>query len=121
MIWLGRGLIPQPPEPKTDTRTTRLTLAGKRIINIIRQYNEADIFILGRRQVADSAQFKRLAFVSLSRDHNYAGLQEIQNELSSKVMELAPSDLPRQYKVIRSRSSAGLQALVLFLSNRYDF
>ena len=52
----------------------------------------------GRKQVAASAKFKRLAFVSLNCDHEYSGMKEIQDELSSKVMELAPSNLPRNYK-----------------------
>ena len=49
--------------------------------------------------MAESAQFKRLVFVSLSREHEYHGMQQIQDELSTKVMELAPISLPRSYKV----------------------
>nr|CAB3263765.1 methyltransferase-like protein 13 [Phallusia mammillata] len=54
----------------------------------------------GRQQVAESAKFKRLAIVALSRDHVYAdGMNGIQTELSSRVMELAPAKLPKEYKV----------------------
>jgi len=55
-------------------------------------------FYIGRRQVAETAQFKRLVFVSLSREHHYEDMQQIQNELSAKVLELAPTNLPRSYK-----------------------
>lgn len=57
-------------------------------------------YFAGRQQVAESAKFKRLAIVALSRDHDYGeGMTEIQNELSSRVMELAPANLPEEYKV----------------------
>ncbi|XP_076821478.1 eEF1A lysine and N-terminal methyltransferase-like [Clavelina lepadiformis] len=54
----------------------------------------------GRLEVAKNAQFKRLAIVALSRDHVYeGGMQQIQKELSLKVMELAPASLDDNYKV----------------------
>nr|XP_014345432.1 PREDICTED: methyltransferase-like protein 13 isoform X2 [Latimeria chalumnae] len=53
----------------------------------------------GRKQLAQSAGFRRLLVVSLHRDQDYAGMQSIQSELSGKVMELAPPGLPHNQQV----------------------
>jgi len=50
-------------------------------------------------QLAASARFKRLIIVALNRNHNYeGGMQQIQDELSEKVMDFAPKGLPQHYK-----------------------
>ncbi|XP_043918670.1 eEF1A lysine and N-terminal methyltransferase isoform X2 [Protopterus annectens] len=53
----------------------------------------------GRKQLAESAAFQRLIIVTLHRDQQYESLQAIQDELSQKVMELAPPDLPANVQV----------------------
>ncbi|XP_044295229.1 eEF1A lysine and N-terminal methyltransferase isoform X1 [Varanus komodoensis] len=53
----------------------------------------------GRKQLAASAGFWRLATVALHRDQHYEGMGAIQAELSEKVMELAPPGLPAQQQV----------------------
>nr|XP_002130342.1 methyltransferase-like protein 13 [Ciona intestinalis] len=53
----------------------------------------------GRRQVAESARFMRLVFVALNREHTYGGMQAIQDELSTKVLELSPNNIPENYQV----------------------
>uniref|UniRef100_H2YI47 eEF1A lysine and N-terminal methyltransferase n=1 Tax=Ciona savignyi TaxID=51511 RepID=H2YI47_CIOSA len=55
--------------------------------------------VVGRLQVAKSARFMRLVFVALNRNHKYVDMQAIQDELSTKVMELAPPKLSSTYKV----------------------
>ena len=45
----------------------------------------------GRRALSGSAGFERLLVVALSREHEYAGMDAVKGELSSKVMELAPA------------------------------
>jgi len=53
----------------------------------------------GRRQLCDSADCQRLVVVHLGRETTHTSISEIQQELSSHVMELAPSDLPSGYKI----------------------
>lgn len=53
----------------------------------------------GRRQLADSASCQRLVVVHLQRDHSFSTLQDIQDQLSGYVMELAPSNLPTNTQV----------------------
>ncbi|XP_059840806.1 eEF1A lysine and N-terminal methyltransferase isoform X1 [Hypanus sabinus] len=48
----------------------------------------------GRRQLGKTAAFKRLLVVALHRDQLYQSMDAIQEELSGKVMEFAPSGLP---------------------------
>lgn len=48
----------------------------------------------GRRQLSDCAAFERLIVALLSRDHQFTDLDAIKAELSAKVMELSPKDLP---------------------------
>jgi len=57
----------------------------------------------GRQCLAESAGFGRLAVVYLDRNHTYEnedkrGMDLIQAELSSKIMQLAPQNLPKHYK-----------------------
>lgn len=44
----------------------------------------------GRKQLAESCGAERLIVVHLNRNHSYTGLDEVKQELSQKVMELAP-------------------------------
>lgn len=44
----------------------------------------------GRNHLAKSAGFERLVVVSLSRHHTYVDMESVKQELSLKVMELAP-------------------------------
>ncbi|ESO86417.1 hypothetical protein LOTGIDRAFT_129263 [Lottia gigantea] len=44
----------------------------------------------GRQQLSSNAGFQRLVVVLLDRNHSYQSLKSIQDELSAKVMELAP-------------------------------
>ncbi|XP_047469133.1 eEF1A lysine and N-terminal methyltransferase-like [Penaeus chinensis] len=53
----------------------------------------------GREKLAESAGASRLIVVHLARDQTYDNLKAIQDELSAKVMELAPSKLPAHTKV----------------------
>lgn len=53
----------------------------------------------GRAELAQQAKFSRLLVVYLNRNHKYENLNEIINELSAKVMELAPKNIPKSYKV----------------------
>ncbi|NXX78715.1 MET13 protein, partial [Urocolius indicus] len=53
----------------------------------------------GRRQLASSAGFGRLVTVALHREQHYEGMAGIQAELSGKVMELAPPNLPARQQV----------------------
>ena len=53
----------------------------------------------GRKELAGQANFSRLLLVHLSRNHKYDNMQEVIKELSSKVMELAPKGLPKDFKV----------------------
>lgn len=55
--------------------------------------------VAGRKQLRDSAGFERLVVVTLHRDHTYSDLESIQNELSGKVMELAPPGLSAKKQV----------------------
>jgi len=57
----------------------------------------------GQQDLAKSAGFGRLAVVYLNRNHSYenedkCGMDLIKAELSSKIMQLAPISLPKQYK-----------------------
>jgi len=53
----------------------------------------------GRRQLCDSANCKRLVVVHLGRDSTFKSIEEIQNELSSHILDFSPPDLPPGYKV----------------------
>ena len=53
----------------------------------------------GQNELAGNASASRLIVVHLARGQIFENLLSIQDELSSKVLELAPSDLPSNYKV----------------------
>lgn len=53
----------------------------------------------GRKQVAGSANFKRLIIVSMHRNQEYTDLEAVQSELSPMVMELAPPGMPANQRV----------------------
>lgn len=48
----------------------------------------------GRKQLAASANFKRLVIVSMHRNQHYTDMQAVQSELSPMVMDLAPPGMP---------------------------
>lgn len=80
--------------------TTRLS--NKFAIFIVPQGRETEWMFstrVGRDQLANSAGFERLVVVCLDRNHTYHDLQAIQDELSSKVMELAPPGFKHGTKV----------------------
>ena len=47
----------------------------------------------GREDLCHSAGFERLVVVTLHRGHCYGNLDDVKEELSGKVMELAPSGI----------------------------
>lgn len=54
----------------------------------------------GRQQLLSTAGHQRLAVVTLSRQHVYAGgMEQVKDELSACVMELAPRSLPKGTQV----------------------
>uniref|UniRef100_A0A3Q2NMZ0 eEF1A lysine and N-terminal methyltransferase n=1 Tax=Fundulus heteroclitus TaxID=8078 RepID=A0A3Q2NMZ0_FUNHE len=48
----------------------------------------------GRRQLAASANFRRLVIVSMHRNQEYTDMEAVQSELSPVVMDLAPPGMP---------------------------
>lgn len=72
------------------------TMANKFAIFIVPEGREPEWMFStaeGRKQLLDSTGYERLVVVTLHRDHIYGGIEEVKSELSSKVMELAPSNL----------------------------
>ncbi|XP_061540455.1 eEF1A lysine and N-terminal methyltransferase isoform X1 [Phycodurus eques] len=53
----------------------------------------------GRRQLAASANFRRLVTVAMHRNQEYADMQAVQSELSPMVMDLAPPGMPDNQQV----------------------
>ncbi|XP_077390994.1 eEF1A lysine and N-terminal methyltransferase isoform X1 [Festucalex cinctus] len=53
----------------------------------------------GRRQLAASANFRRLVVVAMHRNQEYADMQAVQSELSPMVMDLAPPGMPENQQV----------------------
>ncbi|XP_047229992.1 eEF1A lysine and N-terminal methyltransferase isoform X2 [Girardinichthys multiradiatus] len=53
----------------------------------------------GRRQLAASANFRRLVVVSMHRNQEYTDMQAVQSELSPVVMDLAPPGMPTNQQV----------------------
>lgn len=53
----------------------------------------------GRRQLAASANFRRLVIALMHRNQEYADMQAVQSELSPVVMDLAPPDMPTNQQV----------------------
>ncbi|XP_007550641.1 eEF1A lysine and N-terminal methyltransferase [Poecilia formosa] len=53
----------------------------------------------GRRQLAASANFRRLVIASMHRNQEYTDMQAVQSELSPVVMDLAPPGMPTNQQV----------------------
>ncbi|XP_049444114.1 eEF1A lysine and N-terminal methyltransferase [Epinephelus fuscoguttatus] len=53
----------------------------------------------GRRQLAASANFRRLVIVAMHRNQEYTDMQAVQSELSPMVMDLAPPGMPTNQQV----------------------
>ncbi|XP_074492054.1 eEF1A lysine and N-terminal methyltransferase [Sebastes fasciatus] len=53
----------------------------------------------GRKQLAASANFKRLVVVAMHRNQEYTDMQAVQSELSPMVMDLAPPGMPANQQV----------------------
>lgn len=53
----------------------------------------------GQRELSEKAGFKRLILASMNRGHVYESIDSIKEELSKKVMDLAPPSLPKGTKV----------------------
>uniref|UniRef100_A0A3P8UXK9 eEF1A lysine and N-terminal methyltransferase n=1 Tax=Cynoglossus semilaevis TaxID=244447 RepID=A0A3P8UXK9_CYNSE len=53
----------------------------------------------GQKQLAASANFRRLVIVAMHRNQEYADMQAVQEELSPMVMELAPPGMPDNQQV----------------------
>ncbi|KAM8745653.1 eEF1A lysine and N-terminal methyltransferase [Acanthopagrus schlegelii] len=53
----------------------------------------------GRRQLAASANFRRLVIVTMHRNQQYTDMQAVQSELSPMVMDLAPPGIPANQQV----------------------
>ncbi|TNN41699.1 Methyltransferase-like protein 13 [Liparis tanakae] len=53
----------------------------------------------GRRQLAASANFRRLVVAAMHRNQEYADMQAVQSELSPMVMDLAPPGMPANQQV----------------------
>ncbi|XP_017284244.1 eEF1A lysine and N-terminal methyltransferase [Kryptolebias marmoratus] len=53
----------------------------------------------GRKQVAASANFRRLVIASMHRNQEYTDMQAVQSELSPVVMDLAPPGMPTNQQV----------------------
>ncbi|XP_045905271.1 eEF1A lysine and N-terminal methyltransferase [Micropterus dolomieu] len=53
----------------------------------------------GRRQLAASANFRRLVIVAMHRNQEYTDMQAVQSELSPMVMDLAPPGMPSNQQV----------------------
>ncbi|XP_008275658.1 eEF1A lysine and N-terminal methyltransferase [Stegastes partitus] len=53
----------------------------------------------GRRQLAASANFRRLVIVAMHRNQEYKDMDAVQSELSPMVMDLAPPGMPANHQV----------------------
>ncbi|CAJ1060095.1 eEF1A lysine and N-terminal methyltransferase [Xyrichtys novacula] len=53
----------------------------------------------GRKQLAASANFRRLVVVAMHRNQEYTDMQAVQSELSPMVMDLAPPGMPANQQV----------------------
>nr|XP_054770161.1 eEF1A lysine and N-terminal methyltransferase-like [Lytechinus pictus] len=76
--------------------------ANKFAIFIVPQGRETEYLFgtdKGRGQLANQAGFQRLVVATLHRGHTYQSVDSIKSELSSRVMELGPSDLPSNTQV----------------------
>ncbi|MEE6496117.1 hypothetical protein FKM82_002233 [Ascaphus truei] len=85
-----------------DSSAIRLSHTNHFAIFIIPQGRETEWFFgteQGRRQLVGSVGFRRLIIVALHRDQQYNGMESIQAELSTKVLELAPPGLPYNHQI----------------------
>lgn len=53
----------------------------------------------GQKQLAASANFRRLVVVTMHRNQEYTDMQAVQSELSPMVMDLAPPAMPPNQQV----------------------
>ncbi|CAN9500634.1 unnamed protein product [Ophioblennius macclurei] len=53
----------------------------------------------GRKQLAASANFRRLVVVAMHRNQEYQDMEAVQSELSPMVMDLAPPGMPANHQV----------------------
>lgn len=53
----------------------------------------------GRKQLAATANFRRLVVVTMHRNQEYTDMEAIQSELSPMVMDLAPPAMPPNQQV----------------------
>lgn len=53
----------------------------------------------GQKQLAASANFRRLVIVAMHRNQEYTDMQAVQSELSPMVMDLAPPGMPTNHQV----------------------
>ncbi|XP_033821638.1 eEF1A lysine and N-terminal methyltransferase isoform X1 [Periophthalmus magnuspinnatus] len=53
----------------------------------------------GHKQLAASANFRRLVIVAMHRNQDYANMEAVQAELSPMVMDLAPPAMPHNHQV----------------------
>lgn len=56
----------------------------------------------GRKQLAASANFRRLVIVAMHRNQEYTDMQAVQSELSPMVMDLAPPGMPANQQVLKT-------------------
>ena len=68
----------------------------------------------GREELAASAGFNRLVIAALHPDHTYAGMEEVQAELSAKVMELAPHNIGKDKVCVSFLFIFYLKLIVIF-------
>jgi hypothetical protein len=54
----------------------------------------------GQAELASTAKFQRLIIASLHRGHKYENIETVKQELSAKVMELAPDGVTNE-KLVR--------------------
>jgi len=54
----------------------------------------------GQKELATNAGFERVVIVSLGRGHTFIDMDTIKEELSTKVMELAPKKRSRNAQVM---------------------
>lgn len=83
-------------------RTSSAQKSNKFAIFIVPQGREVEWMFStdpGRAHLAESAGFQRLVVVCLQRGQSYGSLDSIQDELSQKVMELAPKGSDKNIKV----------------------
>ncbi|XP_053284309.1 eEF1A lysine and N-terminal methyltransferase-like [Pleuronectes platessa] len=60
----------------------------------------------GQKQLAASANFRRLVIVAMHRNQEYTDMQAVQAELSPMVMDLAPPGMPANQQTAQSESEA---------------